>query len=983
MEVYAVAILAGAGYLISRLKQQKAGYSVPIDSAVTPQVLAADAPSQQNTWESRRFQDVLVDEQNRAADLTRRALDPASTGVVSRSDRAIWSGMATDEPPPGPPRVYSALLGREVPVESFTHNNMQPFYRGTLKQPLADDAFSARLEVFTGAFDDVRPLGARKEGGTLFTPEPQGEMNSSGRPVAGDYDRARESFFETQQPRNRANELPPEMQPEIVGRPGVRGGETGDVFYDAREALLQGYKSVDELRASSRPKLTFEGRVLPGAAATTTTARPDLPDVQADLRYGGPVTRELGGVDDLLRTTGATIAETLRPEDLADIRWTNRQTTSADTYLGPAGRGGILSAESRGWVAGGAPLRHGLGAPPVGVATPAASGARSGDYGRGSILVYGNNRDVTTLRTHQGNLVSAIKALVAPVTDALRPTRKEDAVDAPRAFGNTGNPAVPKPAVYDPEDVPRTTLKEAMLDDGGASLANATLASGPPRPTVQFDPDTGVARTTLKESTLAATPAANLACAFPPRGVVYDPDDVARVARRQTTLAAAPSVNLRGDRLLGVAYDPEDVARATTKQSTLAAAPAANLRGDRLLGVAYDPEDVARATTKQSTLAAAPSVNLRGGAYYGAVHDSEDVARATTKQSTLAAAPSANLRGGAYYGTVYDSEDVARATRKQTTLAAAAAANLRGGAFLGAAHDPEDVARTTRKEMTLQEAPQANLRGDSRQGTVHHDDRARTTTREATSPIDSTRNMARAAPTAGSAYNAEDWAPRTTMREASDSRGDLQDGSVGGLQGLRGGAYATTEYDARATQRQVADATEGTAYGVAASRERPGAYTSTEFDARPTQKEALSDRDYYGGVAGSLAQTSGDSADAMISRSGDDREAVAAGREPTPQGAKVGTEQGAMGAFAAHGTGGLGRDQRSPSPGRAAPLPAAAPALLREETRMLLGRAAARVDPDEHGASTLTGDRLADLAAANAEQRRFNDTAQPTWAPLS
>lgn len=880
MEVYAVAILAGAGYLISRMRQTRpTGSSPPVRDAVPPAVLAADAPSQKNAWESRRFQDVLVDEQARGADLARKALDPASSGVVSRNERALWAGEPLDSGE-RPGSVYSALLGREVPVEKFTHNNMVPFYRGTLKQPVSDSAFSARLETFTGAFDAVRPLGARQESATLFRPAAQGPVDSSGRAAIAGFDRSREAFFETQQSRNRANEVPDGLEPQIVGRPGVRGGETGDVYYDMRDAALRGAPTVDDLRPVSRPKMTFEGRVLPGATPTTSTDRPQAPEM-AEQRHGGPVTRHMAGVDDLLRTTGASgAAPKQRPPDLADLRTTNRLSTSAEPgYVGPAGAGATAREQLRGTAPGGGVFRSTLRSPPVG----AASGvARANDYGKASILVYGNNRDVTTLRTRRGNIVSAIKAAVAPIVDAVRPTRKDEAVEAPRAFGNASGPL--KATVYDPEDVARTTLREAMVNDGGASLANPTAAAAPPRPTVHFDPVTGIARTTLRESTLASTPSANLV--GPPRGIVYDPDDVARVARRQTTLASTPSANLVG-----------------------------------------------------------PS-----------------------------------------RGVVHDPEAVARATRKETTLAAAEAANVRAGVFgASVVHDPDDVARTTRKEISLQEAPQVNLRGGRQPGAVPYLDAARKTTREVTAPVDPTRNMSLAArPEAGAAYDPEAWAGRPTLRQTLDQRGDLHDGNVGGLQGTRSGGYANSEYDARVTQRQVTDKAAGTTYGVASASasDRPGTYASglCDYDPRITQKQALSDHEYYGGsVAADVPKspTSDEGAQNMISRTGDDREAIAAGRDPTPVGAKASSSLDAIGAVESHGSGGLSADERSPLPGVAVrPAP-----LIGDEGALLMGRSTSpRLDDAEHGVSSITGDRLADLVAGVSAQRSTNDTAQPSWS---
>ena len=41
----------------------------------------------------------------------------------------------------------------------------------------------------------------------------------------------------------------------------------------------------------------------------------------------------------------------------------------------------------------------------------------SDDYGKSKIMVYENERDVTSTRVYQGNLTSLVKALVSPITD--------------------------------------------------------------------------------------------------------------------------------------------------------------------------------------------------------------------------------------------------------------------------------------------------------------------------------------------------------------------------------------------------------------------------------------------------------------------------------------------------------------------------------------------------------------------------------------
>ena len=567
MEVCVIALLAGAGYVAtrSRNQQQPAAQSKEDGGDAGLGIVALDAgdcpSSTGGIYESRRLDQVRSDETWRATDLARKALDPGST-VVARYDRA--APLASE--PLANTTVYSQLLGKDVPVDQFRHNNMVPFYGGKVKQPSVDQSsYSAgKLEAFTGSYEH-RPLGRKKEIDAIWSPTPQGVMNSGGRVIM---DENRDAWLQTMpQSRNRANEAPAGLAPEIVGRPGVRGGETGDVYYDMRAYAYD--RNVDELRPASKPKLTFEGRILPGAAiapdAMANIAR-ELP-VVIDPKRQTPM-RELTCTDQLFRTVGAHTGEVQRPADLYDgIKPTERMSTSQNSYVG---------------------------SPHVKV--------QSGDYGKSSILVYGNNRDITSIRSYQGNLVSAIKAVVAPLQDVVKVTKKQEshAVDAARAFGNMSAPhGVPKLTVYDENDVARTTLKELLL----AEAQNLNLVS--PRKV----------------------------------SVVYDPDDVARTSRKETLLAETSLGNLRGVNTAGVVYDEGYTARTTLKEQLVNDAdPNRNFHGNTVHTV-YNTDEWTPQSTKKEMMAerATPYGSAGGlqGRAVGAYVTTDATAKTTLRETML------------------------------------------------------------------------------------------------------------------------------------------------------------------------------------------------------------------------------------------------------------------------------------------------------------------------------------------------------------
>jgi len=742
MELCAVALLAGAGYFVARARTSAPPSPLEQQAQMLQQSpnrtvgsAEGDRPSQISVYESRRLEEVRADETRRAGDVARRALDPATRGPGG--SHAMGRGEEV---------VRSNLLGRDVPIERFTHNNMVPFYGGKVKQSTVDDAFSDKLEAFTGGFS-LRPQGRKQEAAPSFSPAPQGVMGSGGR-AAPSSDDAREAWLSTMQPsRNRANEAPGGLSPEIVGRAGVAGGQTGDVYYDMRQHAVD--RGVDELRAASHPKLSFEGRVLPGKG-TTLDERAPLPTVRE--RTFKPLVEEMTGVDQLLRTTGAVIADARRPDDLRDIRPNNRMTTTAASgYVGAAGGGAFVAADAREAADPFRTYKAQLGAPQVGPA--AAPATRTGDHGRSSVLVYGNNRDVTTVAAPTVNLVSAFKALVAPLQDALRTTKKEsNDVDAWRAFGNAAG-GVEKMTVYDASDVARTTIKQ-LTAAAEAPLGN--LVGG-----------AGVSRLTA-----------------------YDASDVARTTIKQLTAAAeAPLGNLVGGAGVSrlTAYDASDVARTTIKQlSSAAETPLGNLVGGAGVSrlTAYDASDVARTTIKQLTAAAeAPLGNLVGGAGVSrlTVYDPDQVMRTGRGETTLAEAPLGNLVGGAGVSkmTMYDPSDVARTTRMQTTLQDTPLGLPRGGpraeGGVQAPFDPE----AWRPPTTLRDVIAGSGRAGPQDGSVG----------------------ALAGRAAGAYAGSASFSAPTTQREVSEGEAGTAFGGAAGL--LKGGGYAVAPDDVRDTQKQI------------------------------------------------------------------------------------------------------------------------------------------------------------------------------------
>ena len=864
MEVCLFITLAGVGYLLNKGRQPGMGDAYAGATLTTSASVGSsgggDVPSVNSVYDSRYLVTARADEARRVQAKAALAMDPVKTGVIGRGQSQSMRRPAVHQDPV----MVSPLSGQTIAIESFTHNNMVPFYSGSsVKQNTGDGAFQGRMETFTGT-DAEFMMGRKLERAPLFQPE---RNQLFGMQV----DVLRDAYMQNMPaPRNRAHEAP---APELVRRPGVVGGGTD---FDARVSEMP--RNVDELRVASNPKKTFAGRVLPGRLNTANARIADQPVVM-NMR---PTMVAEQKVQDLCPTKGALTREAQRPVE--DVRNTTRQDNSRH-FVGPAAPGDRAANIYRD-TASRESFRAHLAAPQVGPAAP-ATGKHVHDYGRAGIQVYSNERDITTTRVHRGNLVTAVKALMAPLQDLVRDTRKDSMIGAPRAFGNINAGRLVRATVYDANDVARTTIKEAGLVE--APLANLR---GMTTSLTVYDPD-DVMRATMRETGLVEAPLTNLR--GPNARTIHDPDDVMRTTGKEAALHEAPNANLRSHTYASTVYDPNDIARTTGKEAALHEAPNANLRSHTYAATVYDPNDIARTTGKEASLFEAPNANLHSHTYVSTVYDPNDIARTTGKDASLFEAPNANLRSHTYASTVYDPNDVSRTTGKETSLHQAPSTNLRSHTYASTVHDPNDIARTTGKETALV-AGNGGVITTSRHAprAIDPEDRARVTTRQTTRPGDTTRNFGSAV-RGNTAYDADAWRPQTTAKQiaAESGRGNAEDGNIGGLQGHGLGAYETTEYDARDTQKQAL-ADSGIAYGGAAIAAGSGYIVGAPDDARDTMRQATSDSDYYGhGRAGQAAQMSyEDTAAAQIDAG---RELLEHGREPTASSVKLAVSTDAYG----------------------------------------------------------------------------------------
>lgn len=649
IEAYVALALLSLGYILNENKE--------VLTKNERKISGNEIPSQKSIHESN-FSDITKkDEQKRAETYYKAAKQniekPHSnmSSITSRNKSEICPNKVqnnkinntNDRIPPvisknyrqeQSQKVKSKLADVEFNPQDFVHSNMIPMRTLRSDTHVDDPTLSkSKLETFTGISDLYKP---KKETTAFF--EPQKE-NIYGTPNKTDFLKSR-----IPTPSVHNNVLP--FKQTKVG-PGLGLGYNNKSQDPKAQHLkveeIMKPKTTDELRTSNNPKITYEGRIIPGQKGSVPGKLGKVFKNRPDKVYNNTPDR-------YFRTTGAFFKPTLNPK--YNAKNTNRQNTSQD-YFGPGYDSsrqeiidGLYTTENK----------QQLDSFNVGPASATERGkSNRNDYGKQSIQVYNNQRDTTTTKTYQGNLTSLVKAAIAPIQDTLKFTKKENFIENSRPYGQL-NPQIPsKLPVKDPNDIARTTVKETTLNE--TPLMNLKANT---RNTV-YDPN-NVARTTIKETTLSENQPMNFK--GPTKLYVYDPNNVARTTIKETTLNETPRLNFKGP-IKCYVHDPNDIAKTTIKETTLSETQAMNLKGNQKCYV-YNPNDIARTTIKETTLSEAIAANVKGK-LAGVLYIPDDKSRMTLRETLDSIDNTLNL-SSYKKGYVHDPNDIAKTTTKETTL---------------------------------------------------------------------------------------------------------------------------------------------------------------------------------------------------------------------------------------------------------------------------------------------------------------------------
>ena len=764
----------------------------------------------------------------------------ATRGAVSSlMKQAMHNPKLYPETPMPERNAYAAniqsLSGESLSPEEFVHNNMVPFFGGSVLQNVNPHASASRLEAHTG----ISTVQQHKDTRSPFFSPTKGNTYVHGSPALP------EELFDTRFETSKYKQGEKPKQETKVG-PGLNQGFTSQPSGGFQQSELREYvmpKTIDELRAKTNPKVTYTTPIIKGTApnfkrgkqAVVNKNRPDNYYVNTPLRYN--------------TTTGIVKGRRLRTVPID--RQTHRQTQLRSHTGGAMPHFKNEQSRPEEYVRTSNPFREEIALGKLGISNatnPNTWGdfeAFTGSYGKKGIEILPNERDTTQLTSYLSNAASFVKALVAPLSDVMKTTRKENVIGNPRTTGNM-NSSVKKLPVHDPNDVAKTTMKETNIHDNRTgNMSNSTR--------------------------LAST--------------VYDPNDIARTTIKETNIHDNRTGNLKGPTKLAT-YDPNDIARTTIKETNIHDNRTGNINDfSKHSGPAYDPNDIARTTIKETNIHDNRTGNLNDRSRHsGPVYDPNDVAKTTVKEINIHDTRTGNINDlSRHTGPAYDPNDIAKTTIKETNIHDNRAGNVGMRITRLPAYDPNDTAKTTVKETNIHDArtghmsalPSGEGGGSKQHGVRHHTDNAKVTVRETISPESTDVNVR--GRTKLTVHDPNDL-PRVTIKETNIHH--ARQGNVTGAD-TKGG-YSTNPKHAPNTNRQF---TADVEYSGVADGEEQGGYKVANVEAPATQRHELSDKE-YAGTADSGHKAPMSYEDIYNATMDEVKETIAEGRQPTLTSAK-------------------------------------------------------------------------------------------------
>jgi len=594
-----------------------------------------DMPSMDNIYQSQYYNKTKDYQQSLANNAYEKSKYPFKTGVVpSPSYSSMFAQSFNDDNNEN--NYINSLTGEKIPLENFTHKNMQHFLRKGITQNT--DVENPNFQQKFG-YNDYKTRKTEVE--TFFQPTTdmsylRGMNNNS------DFILDRTNVAKVQ---NNYNPIQ-----SIRVAPGLNQGFTSSGsggFHQADSIVYAKPKDRDELRPlTDQRNSIFE---IPIQAPMKSSI--DKRGVVEPFAKNKPETTYKQTEENWFKGQSYLKKDTNRPTE--NLKDTSRIGTHLDYY------GGLKNQEEY--------------------------QNSNEDYGKNSVIVYNTNKhELSKQEVPIANLSTTLKAFVAPITDALKISLKEFFINPEREFGYLSPQQPDKSTTYDPiNHIMKTTVKETTIDDDNSG----NLSGNKETYSALYDN----AKTTVKETTIDDDNSGNLSGKKETYSALYDD---AKTTTKETSLFESEKNNLSGNKeTYSSLYDD---AKTTTKETFLFESEKNNLTGNKeTYSALYDD---AKITVKETTIDDDNSGNLCGNKEtYSALYDSpkttiketnihdeysgnikgnygtyvknNDKTKTTLKQTIPKIDNTRNIKNVIYKSTyVYDPKIIAKTTLKETTI---------------------------------------------------------------------------------------------------------------------------------------------------------------------------------------------------------------------------------------------------------------------------------------------------------------------------
>ena len=339
---------------------------------------------------------------------------------------------------------FYSLTGEKVQRDHFKHNNMVPYFGGTLRGNTKDmNSYEQILDNHVGSGSQYV---SKQEQAPLFKPG-ENYQYPNGAPNQTDFMRSRVN------PSNLMNNVNPFKQEQVA--PGLNLGYTtegqGGFNSGMANRELWTAKTVDEMRVSTNPKasgnniLGYEGPANSIIKQMGTQGKQEKHRPERDFEMTQ---------DRYLTTTGLEKGQPMRSIPI------QRNVTRPDTTVEYSG---VAAYGNKSIYVGGEhqePHRVQLDSYPItGVGANGQGILTEEDYGMKSKKAYPNNRSSEV--DYFGAVGGAFGAAIAPLMEALAPTRKENVIGNMRLYENAKAP-VNASYLFNPNDKPAATLRDTL-----------------------------------------------------------------------------------------------------------------------------------------------------------------------------------------------------------------------------------------------------------------------------------------------------------------------------------------------------------------------------------------------------------------------------------------------------------------------------------------------------------------------------------------